>query len=69
MAQVTPLFAGETMAAKLLDLKPKEFRELVNQGHLPRGCQIAPGVTRWSTEDLRRIANGDAAEGTGSVPW
>lgn len=69
MAQVTPLFASETMAAKLLDLHPKEFRDLVDRGHLPKGRQIAPGVTRWSTEDLRRIASGEAAEGAGGVKW
>lgn len=64
-----PLFANEVTAAKLLDMKPGEFRSLVDAGHLPRGREIAPGVTRWPVDDLRRIASGDASEGMGGVQW
>lgn len=64
-----PLFASETSAARLLDMKPAQFRTLVEAGHLPRGREIAPGVVRWVTDDLRRIATGEAAEGMGDVKW
>ena len=56
-----PLFASERTAARLLDMKPAEFRELVRHGHLPRAEEIAPGVPRWRVEDLQKIARGDLA--------
>lgn len=58
-----PIMAGEVTAAKLLDMKTEAFRDLVRAGHLPRGREIAPGVVRWAVDELRRIANGDAAAG------
>ncbi len=64
-----PIFASETSAAQLLDLKPAQFRELVQAGLLPHGREIAPGLVRWPVDDLRRIANGDASEGMGDVRW
>ena len=64
-----PILASETTAAKLLDMKPAEFRALVNAGHLPRGREIAPGVLRWPTDDLRRIATGQAVDGMEGVSW
>ena len=69
MIAPAPIFAGETNAARLLDMKPCEFRALVETGHLPRGREIAPGVVRWSTDDLRRIASGEASEGMEGVQW
>lgn len=67
MTLSTPILASETSAARLLDMKVAEFRALVEAGHLPRGREIAPGLLRWVTEDLRRIANGDASDGMGDV--
>lgn len=64
-----PIFATELTAARLLDMKPAEFRALVNAGHLPRGREIAPGMMRWPVDDLRRIASGEASEGMGDVRW
>lgn len=64
-----PLSVSEAGAARLLDMKPGEFRELVNAGHVPGGREIAPGFVRWSVDDLRRIANGDAVDGMGDVQW
>ncbi len=64
-----PIFASETSAALLLDLKPAQFRELVQAGHLPRGREIAPGLVRWPVDDLRRIATGEASDGMGDVQW
>lgn len=69
MAHLAPILASETSAARLLDMKVGEFRRLVEAGHLPRGREIAPGMVRWATEDLRRIACGEAAEGMGDVKW
>lgn len=67
--RLTPMLASDRTAAALLDLKPAEFRKLVEGGHLPRGREIAPGLTRWDTEELRRIASGEAIEGQGEIPW
>ena len=64
-----PIYASETSAAQLLDLRPAQFRELVQAGHLPRGREIAPGLIRWPVDDLRRIASGDASDGMGDVQW
>lgn len=41
-------------------MKPGEFRSLVEAGHLPPPDEIAPGVMRWKTEMLDKIASGAA---------
>ena len=69
MADLTPIFADELTAARLMSMKPGDFRALVEAGHLPRGREIAPGYVRWRTDDLKRIAQGEAAEGLGDVQW
>lgn len=69
MTAAVPVLAGEATAARLLDMKPAEFRALVEAGHLPRGREIAPGVIRWPVDDLRRIACGAAVEGLEDVRW
>ena len=56
------IFASETTAARLLCMRPNEFRALVDGGHLPRPCDLG-GFKRWDVEELRRIARGDAAFG------
>ena len=61
------MLVGETNAAALLDMKPAEFRALVEAGHLPRAREIAPGVPRWDTEQLRMIGKGEAIEG--GIEW
>lgn len=66
---VAPLLASEARAAELLDMKPSEFRKLVEAGHLPNGREIAPGMMRWQVEELRLIASGEAIEGLGDVAW
>ena len=55
------IMAGERNAAKLLDMTPKEFRKLVDAGHLPEPVQIAPGVVRWPVEKLASIGSGEGA--------
>lgn len=62
------IFASERNAAKLLDLKPADFRNLVDQGHLPKPLDIA-GHKRWDVEELRHIGRGDFASGMGEVDW
>ncbi len=69
MAAIASISASEVTAAKLLDMKLEEFRALVQAGHLPRGREIAPGIIRWPTDDLRRIVSGEASEGMGDVKW
>ena len=63
-----PLFASETIAAQLLDMKPAEFRALVEGGHLPKGKEIAPGFVRWEVDALRLIGSGGAIE-DGGMDW
>lgn len=67
MSKTVPIFASSRTAAKLFDLREPEFLQLVEAGHLPRGRQIAPGMVRWVTDDLRRIACGDAIDG--GIDW
>lgn len=62
------LFASDRSAAKLLDMKPDEFRGLVDGGHLP-GPRDIGGHKRWEVEELRQIINGHAADGLGGVDW
>lgn len=64
-----PILASETNAARLLDMKPEQFRALVEAGHLPRGREIAPGLVRWPVDDLRRLADGRAVDGMEGVDW
>ncbi len=61
------IFATERSAAKLLDMKPAEFRGLVDDGVLPKPANIG-GFERWDVEQLQSIARGDAAEG-GTIEW
>ena len=66
MTTVAPILAGERTAAKLLDLKPADFRALVNEGHLPKPREIA-GYERWDVEELRQIGRGEIASGMSGV--
>lgn len=68
MASPLPLFASERNAARLLDMRPAEFRALVEGGHLPKPRKIA-GFERWDVHELRRIVSGEAVEGMGDVQW
>ena len=67
MSRFTPLFVHERNAALLLDMKPVEFRALMEAGHLPKPRLIG-GFERWDVEALRKIANGEMAE-TGGMDW
>ena len=51
MTKQTPLFVNERTAALLFDMKPREFRELVQSGHLPKPRAIGKHE-RWDVEIL-----------------
>ena len=68
MNAVAPILASERTAAKLLDMKPAEFRELVKEGHLPKPRNIA-GHERWDVDELRQIGRGEVATGMTGVQW
>ncbi len=61
------LFANDKNAAALLDMKPAEFRGLVDDGVLPKPTKIGE-FERWDVEQLQSIARGDAAAG-GVIEW
>lgn len=56
-----PMFAKEKTAAQLLDLKPEEFRSLVEKGSLPPPITIDKHK-RWSVKELEAILSGEALE-------
>lgn len=68
MAQIIPLAAKESTAAKLLDMSVVEFCAAVAVGDLPDGCEIA-GKKRWDTNLLRKIAQGELIEGWEEIKW
>ena len=55
---MTPLFATDKSTAKLLDMKPKQFRALVAAGDLP-GPVVIDGLERWDVEALTRVLRGE----------
>ena len=56
MGRIAPLFANEATAARLLDMRPAEFRSLVNAGSLPGPVRHE----RWDIEQIQRIMRGEA---------
>ncbi|WP_226627927.1 hypothetical protein [Alloyangia pacifica] len=68
MARIAPLFVNDRNAAALLDMKPTDFRGLVDNGVLPKPVSIG-GFDRWDVEQLQTIARGDAADGMGHIEW
>lgn len=62
-----PLFASEKTAARLLDMKPDTFRELVDKGHLPPPRRIGD-VERFDLAELQAVIRGDKIGG-GEMQW
>ena len=60
---LTPLFVHERTAAQLLDMKPSDFRDLVDAGALPRAHRIGTHE-RWCVEELHAILRGTAPKPT-----
>jgi hypothetical protein len=56
-----PIFAKEKTAAALLDMKPADFRPLVECGVLPQPVDFN-GHERWRVKDLEAIADGSAID-------
>ncbi len=67
MSPIEPMFAGEATAARLLDMKPKEFADLVARGFLPAPRDIG-GLKRYDVDELRRVLRGDKI-GAGAMTW
>lgn len=66
--QPEPIFAGEAMAARLLDMSVNEFLNHVEEGHIPAATEILPGAFRWRVEELKQLADGNLIDG-GEVQW
>lgn len=65
-----PIFASEATAARLLDMKPGQLRELVEAGHLPRPRRIG-GLERFDMAELSAILRGDqiGMGSAGAMEW
>ena len=68
MTSVALLAVGEKSAAQLLELKPKEFKALVDQGILPRPGNIGP-YERWDAGEQRAVIRGEFVDGFEGVNW
>lgn len=68
MASFARILVNERNAAMLLDLKPAEFRALVDEGVLPASKRLGE-FDRWDVEHLKLVACGNAIEGMGGVNW
>lgn len=68
MTSVVLILASERTAARLLDMKPGTFRDLVKEGVLPKPLEIG-GLERWDVEQLKAIVNGRIAEGAELIEW
>lgn len=58
------LYASEQSAARLLDMRPAEFRALVDAGALPPPLKIAGQIERWRVADLDAILSGQKPKPT-----
>ncbi len=63
-----PIFASESLAAKMLDMKRTEFQRLVASGNQPPPRDIG-GLKRWDIDKLKRIISGDLVDGMAGVEW
>ncbi|MBY6056794.1 hypothetical protein [Leisingera daeponensis] len=68
MGRIAPIAVAEKGAAQLLDMKPAEFRALVDQGVLPRPRKVGT-YERWDAEELRAVMRGDFVDGFEDVKW
>ncbi len=60
MGRVERIAVAEKTAAKLMDMAPMEFRQLVKSGSLPSPVKITGNFERWRVSDLEAVLNGDA---------
>lgn len=62
-----PLFASDKTAARMLDMKPDDFRALVDRGHLPPPRRIG-NLERFDMAELQAVIRGDKIGG-GEIRW
>lgn len=67
MTTPAPIFASAAKAARLLDMKPAEFRALVDQGALPRPRRIGEHE-RWDMAQIQAILRGEVTD-WGEMEW
>lgn len=67
MTTPAPIFANERTAARFLDMKPAEFRALVDGGELPKPRRIGK-YERWDMAEIRAIVAGEKAD-RGEMEW
>lgn len=67
MPDPVPIYASASTAAKLLDMKPREFAQLVEAGHLPPPRRIGD-LERFDVAELRSVIRGDLIGG-GGMTW
>lgn len=67
MQREQPIFASEKTAARLLDMKPDDFRALVDRGHLPPPRKIG-NLERFDLAELQAVIRGDKIGG-GEIQW
>ena len=60
MSSLTPVYARNATAARLLDMPVSRFRALVRQGILPPPVRIAD-MERWKIPEFLAILDGSAA--------
>ncbi|MFV1498084.1 hypothetical protein VW040_17280 [Phaeobacter sp. JH85H1] len=60
MGRIDRIAVTEKTAAKMMDMAPIEFRELVKSGSLPSPVKITGGFERWRVSDLEAVLSGDA---------
>ncbi len=58
--QIDAIAVPDTEAARMLRLRPTEFRDLVSQGAIPPPHRIGP-YERWWVSELDDLRSGDAA--------
>lgn len=60
MPAVRPIAVSERSAAAMLDMKPRDFRRMVDHGALPPPVRIGT-LERWPVDQIEAILKGDAA--------
>ena len=61
MGRNAPIAVAERTAAKMMDMKPSDFRRLVQSGSLPSPVRIS-GLERWRVSDLEAVLFSDQFE-------
>jgi len=61
-SRAAPIFATAATAARMLDMKPKAFSDLVASGYLPSPHRIG-SMERFDMDELVRVIRGEKASG------